>query len=275
MRDFFSSIFFKIILGIFIISLGAAAYTFSYSGTTSPITNITGTILLPLQSAFANTATFFSNVYTKSFEFDEVMAENESLKEQISILNAKTREYEFALEENEHLKEILNISQVNQEFQMELCEIVGRDFSNTSSILTLDKGQNAGIEVGNAVITADGLVGYVTRVGINYSQVTTLIDPNFTIGALISRSRQVGICEGTLELLANDNLKFGYLDKNADVQIFDVIETSGITGIYPKGLAIGTIIDVTIEENGISKYTVIKPFVEIDELKQVYIIKEF
>lgn len=275
MREFFSSIFFKIILAIFAISLGATVYTFSYSGASSPATNITGTILLPLQSAFSNTTKFFSNVYTKTFELDAIIEENQQLKEEVSILQAEAREYEYVLNENVHLKEILKISEANQEFVFELCEVVGKDFSNTLSVLTLDKGQNSGIKIGDTVITANGLVGYISRVGVNYSQVTTLIDPTFTIGALISRSREIGICEGNLELLGNGYLKFGFLDKNADVEVFDVIETSGITGIYPKGIAIGTILETTVEANGISKYTIIKPFVDVEELNQVYIIKEF
>ncbi|MFI3225866.1 MAG: rod shape-determining protein MreC [Clostridia bacterium] len=275
MKDFFSSIFFKVVVAIFALSLGAAAYTFSFSGTSSLATTITGTLLSPLQTTFSNITIFMSNVYTKSFEFDEVMEENERLKQQVSELSDQARLYEYALTENEHLKEILEISEVNQTYEFEICEIVGKDFSNTSSVLTLDKGTSAGIELNDCVITADGLVGYITRVGLNFSQVTTVLDPTFTMGTLISRSREIGVCEGNLELLEQSSLKLTYLDKNADVLVGDTVESSGITGIYPKGIAIGTISAITTETNGISKYTIIEPFVDVDEINQVYIIKSF
>lgn len=275
MRDFFSSLFFKLVLSIFVACFGAAVYTFAFSGASTPIANITGTILSPLQASFSNISIFLSNVYTKSFEFDEVLAENKALKEKIDELSHMALQYEYALYENEHLKAILNISQVNQDFSFELCEIVGRDFSNTQSILTLDKGTNSGIAINDCVITSAGLVGYVTRVGINYSQVTTVIDPSFTIGAIISRSREVGVCESNLEFFLNNTLKISYLDRHSDVEIGDVIETSGITGSSPKSLRIGTVSEVAIELNGISKSATIVPFVDIENINQVYIIKDF
>lgn len=275
MKDFFSSIFFKAIISIFALLLGASAYTFSFSGASTPATTVTGAILSPLQTAFSNMTIFFSNAYTKSFEWDEVLAENESLKLKISQLEQEARSYEYALYENEYLKDLLNISNVNKSFELELCEIVGKDFSNTSSILTLDKGFNAGIEINDLVITADGLVGYISRTGANFSQVTTLVDPTFTIGCLISRTREIGISEGNLEFLADCKLKFAHLDKNSDISIGDTIETSGITGLYPKSIAVGTIVDITTEVNGISKYTVIEPFVDIYNINQVFIIKDF
>lgn len=275
MRDFFSSLFFKIVLSAFVICLGAAVYTFAFAGTSTPITNITGAILTPLQASFSNISLFLSNVYTKSFEFDEVLAENEELKAKIDELERLALQYDYALYENDHLKAILNISQVNQEFAFELCEVVGRDFSNTQSILTLDKGTNAGISINDCVITSAGLVGYVTRVGVNYCQVTTVIDPNFTIGGIVSRSREVGVCDSNLELFLNKKLKISYLDKHSDIEIDDVIETSGVTGSSPKGLLVGTVRDIFIETNGISKSATIEPFVDVSDINQVYIIKDF
>ena len=125
------------------------------------------------------------------------------------------------------------------------------------------------------VITDDGMVGYVSNVTPTYCDVTTVIDTNMQAGALITRTREVGIAEGDYALMDEGNLKLAYLDPDSGVVIGDTVETSGRGGVFPKGIMIGTVERIVPEENGISNYAVIKPFVDVEKVTNVFIITDF
>lgn len=274
MRKFLDSKFFKFLIALSIICIGAATYTFSFNSNT-PAVSFSGMLFAPVENVFTNISIYFSNIYTKSFEIEQIIDENTQMHSLISKLESEIRSLENYKQENSELKTMLGIKTLNPTFDFELCEVVGRNISSTSSVLTLDKGENAGIEVNDCVITDDGLVGYITRVGPNYSQLITVLDPSLAIGSIADRSRQIGVCEGSLSLLIEEHLKLSYLDKNADILVGDTIETSGVSGIYPKGILIGEVVEISVEDHGSSQYAKISPSVDVNKITSVYVIKSF
>lgn len=274
MREFISGRFIKVTFCALIISFGAFAYNFM-SSVTLPTTNIIGSSLVFVQDGFSNVSKFFSNAFSKSFEFDQIIEENSILKSQISSLEEKLRDAEFALIENEGLRSILNIKDQNNNYDMCIAEVVGKNLTSNQHILTLDVGIRHDISVNDLVITSSGVVGYISEVGENYSKVRTVLDPKFTIGCIVSRSRVLGILENSLEYTSDGFLKLGYIDKNADVLITDTVETSGVSGLFPKGLLIGTVNSIKVESQGVSKYATLNPAVDFDNLNQVYVIRGF
>ena len=141
--------------------------------------------------------------------------------------------------------------------------------------LSLDKGLSHGVEVGDLVTTVDGMVGYVSEVYSNNCEVTTVVDVEMQCGALITRTRETAIAEGNYDLMAEGNLRLSYLTEDSSVVIGDTVETSGRGGLFPKGVMIGTVESVLPEENGISYYAVIKPFVNVDTVSSVSIVTDF
>lgn len=275
MGNFFKSRFYKVVISLCIICAGAAFYSYNYTSATIPTTGLLGTLVSPIQNVFADISGFFTGLYDRTIDYNVAVDENADLKNTIAELEEIIRNSEYALIQNTELKHMLNIVEKTPEYSLDIAEIIGRSSSNTSNIITIDKGINSGISVNNTVITNEGFVGYVSRVGLNYAQITTIVDPSIEIGAIVTRTRNLGVIEGDLELLDNGCVRLSYIDKNVSLEIGDVIETSGVSGLYPKGVVIGYIEHITVSENGISKSAIIRPSVKVDDINQVYIIKSF
>jgi rod shape-determining protein MreC len=275
LRNVFSSKAFAVVGIVLICCVGSAIYTATHDNAQTPFTRAIGVIVSPAQKAVTAVANRIAGAHDYLFEYKTLKKENEELKQQVSDMEQKVRDADLALEENNRLRDLLDIKERNRSFTFEIAEVTGRNVGNWSTTLTIDKGSSADVAVNDCVITADGMVGYVTAVGPTYAEVTTVLDPDMQAAALVTRSRAVAVAEGDFGLMRQETLKLSYLTKDADVVIGDTIETSGSGGVFPKGLMIGTVEQIITEENGITNYAVIKPFVDIANVKSVFIIKSF
>ncbi len=275
MRKFFSSKAFTVVFIVLICCVGSAIYTATHENAQTPLTRAIGVLVSPGQKAVTSVANRITNMHDYLFEYKTLKAENEELKQQVSDMEQKVRDADLALAENNRLRDLLDIKERNRSFTFEVAEVTGRSMGNWSTTMTIDKGSAADIKVNDCVITADGMVGYITSVGSTYAEVTTVLDPDMQAAALVTRSRTVAVAEGDFGLMREGTLKLSYLTKDADVAIGDTIETSGSGGVFPKGLMVGTVEQIITEENGITNYAVIKPFVDIENVKNVFIIKSF
>ncbi len=274
MRKFFSSKQLIIILLIVAICLGMAVYT-GASGKASPLSKLLSMVIAPMQSGVSSIYNKMNEGFDYAFHYDEMTAENEQLKQQVRDMEQKVRDADVAIEENNRLRLLLGIKERNRSFTFEVAEVIARTPTDWATTLTIDKGSNAGIEQGDCVITEDGMVGYVNTVAPTCSEVTTVIDTEMQAGALITRTRVIAIAEGEYTLMADDLLKLAYLDTDADIVIGDTVETSGRGGVFPKGIMIGTVEKIVPETHGISNYAVIKPFVDVEKVHSVFVIKDF
>jgi rod shape-determining protein MreC len=111
-------------------------------------------------------------------------------------------------------------------------------------------------------------VGRVTETTPSFSKITLINDPDFSVSALIQRSRQEGLVSGTL----GTYLIMKYLPKDADVKVDDLILTSGLSSSFPKGLSIGKVIEIGEEFSGLSHYALIKPVVNLSAIEEVFVI---
>lgn len=274
MRKFFSTKFLVVIVIIAAICFGLAVYS-GATGGKSPVSGAVGTILYPFQKGASLVSEKFDGLHSYFFEHDQIQEENATLKKQLREIEQKVRDADLALEENDRLRALLGIKERNRSFEFELAEVIARSAGNWATTLTIDKGSTAGLEEGDCVITEDGMVGYVASVAPTSAEVTTVVDTDMQAGALITRTREIAIAEGNYELMSNGFLKLSYLKKDADVVIGDTVETSGRGGIFPKGIMIGTVERIISEEHGISNYAVLRPFIDIENVKSVFVIKSF
>lgn len=251
-----------------------AVYT-GVTGRVSPLSSAVGFITTPLQKAVSSVSGQVNDWYDYAFRYEALEEENETLRQRVRELEQNERDADLALEENDRLRALLGIKERNRDFEFEICEVVARGPGDWASTLTLDKGSSSGIEEDDCVITEDGMVGYVTAVAPTYCEVTTVVDTDMQAGALITRTREITIAEGDYALMEDGLLKLSYLKKDADIVIGDTVETSGSGGVFPKGLMIGAIERIIPEEHGISNYAVVKPFVDVSTVKNVFVIKSF
>jgi rod shape-determining protein MreC len=148
-------------------------------------------------------------------------------------------------------------------------EVIGRDPTNWSNSLVIDKGAIHGIRQGKAVISTRGLVGRVLEVGRYSSRILLITDANSKVGAVIQRNRQGGIIVGR----PDGRCKMIYIALDSDAAKGDKVITAGFGSVFPKGILIGEIVDVGKEPGRLYKYAIVRPAQDMTKLEEVLCIK--
>ena len=260
-----------VIAAAFLVLLGAA----TRSGV-GFVQNVTGIVAAPMQKVLSSTVNWFNSIYGYLYDYDALMAENESLRMQLAEAQQSAREGIEASEENVRLREALELRQAHRDYVLESAKVVLWSSSNWSSSFTISKGRSSGIELGDPVITEYGaLVGQVTELGENWATVSTRIDVDMSVGAYVGSSGSSGMVVGEYALMMDKTAKLTFLADGAQIFVGDEVLTSGSGGAFPAGLVIGTITNVQTEAGGQIEYGIVVPQCELDSLVQVFIIKDF
>ena len=236
----------------------------------SYIENAVSSIVMPIQ----NGLTYLKNKIAGNDDFftsvSDLKQENEELKQKNSELEQSLRELEIIKSENATLKEYVNLTDKYKEYSTIPAYIINKNISNYNNLFVINVGTEDGIEVNMTVIADKGLVGHVVSVSENTAKVQTIIDTSSNVSATISTSRDSIICSG---ILNQKKLKATYIPTDANLIMGDSIETSGMGGIYPKGIHIGTIEQIVNTGNITDRYAVIEPAVDFDTVETVLVIK--
>ena len=236
--------------------------------------NVAEVVLTPIQKMFTRIGGGVTEFFGYFSDIDKLREENSRLKDEKAELENSVRENELAKSENEELRRLLALREANPQLETEAAEIIARSPSNWYSTITVDKGTADGIALNQPVISkGKSLVGRISNVGTTWAEITTVTDPEHGAGAEILRSGDLGIIEGDSTLEAQGCCKLSFVSKNSDIVVGDTVITSGMGGIYPKGLLIGKVTEIRPDIQGISQYALIKPETDIDDLKQVLIVK--
>ncbi|MEM1485071.1 rod shape-determining protein MreC [Oscillospiraceae bacterium PP1C4] len=274
MRDFYKSIHFKILFSVLILLLFFMLRA-AWTGGLSPILSQTvGVIVTPLQKASSSISYAVSGYFQRYRRADEIALENEALHTEVNALREQMVDFEQYKQENANLKEFLDIKEQNPDFKLEPAAVVARDPNDRFYSFTIDKGSINGVSLRDPVISADGLVGVVKEVGLNYSKVLTILDVGVDVGAYDARTRDIGIITGAIDLAGDGFCKLTYLPRESGATAGDLVVTTG-GGIFPKGLVIGSISQVKTEAGGISLYALVKPAANIPSLTDVMVIKAY
>jgi rod shape-determining protein MreC len=229
--------------------------------------NLSISLWLPVQKSVTWLITFPENTLNAVRELrnlrqevDRLQLENQSLRLELS--NHKSVESELS-----RLKDVL---QIKSKFpkQAKIARIIAHDPSTWNNSFVVDAGSEAGIAVDSPVISEQGIVGRVLEVTPNNSRVLIVSDTDSSVSGIDERSRVTGIVLGT----GRSQLKFGYVSASEDVQKDDIIVSSGMGGIFPKGYALGTVVKKTESENGLTLEIEVQPAVDVAALDYVFIL---
>ena len=199
--------------------------------------------------------------------FHQNLVENQQFKKEIGLIRRQIYEAEELYFENVRLRELLNFKEKSV-YPLTAAGVIGHDPSNLSSIIIIDKGKQQGIDQGCAVITNHGLVGRVVQAGRQTSKVLLINDINSGVAALVQRSRQKGLVSGTL----TRRVVLHYLLPDADVQVSDLVISSGLSGLYPKGILIGKVTKIQEEVSRGEIFAVIQPSANLTKLEEVLVV---
>ncbi len=275
MHDFFKSWRFKVLLAVCIVLTAfmlRAAYT---GGLGTIVSNSLGFITTPLQKISASISDAATGFFETYLQAGEIKEENVKLKEEIRKLKSQLVDYEELKQKNEQYQQFLNIKKRSPDFEFQPASVIGRDPNARFYSFTIDVGTLDGVSLYDPVITSDGLVGIVYETAANFSKVRTLADVAIDVGAYNPRTMDTGVISGDISLSENGECRMAYISRESQIKDGDIIVTSGISGIFPKDINIGTVKSVHSEEHGMSLYCVIEPTVDIKNVKDVFVIKSF
>jgi rod shape-determining protein MreC len=228
-------------------------------------------VLIELISPVQKAATFaikaVSGVFQQYVFLVHLQKENEIFKKRIATLeeeNHQMKELELA---NERLRKLLQFRE-KMPTSMIAAEVIGQDPTSWFKSLTVNKGERDGVQKGMAVILPEGVVGQILKTAPHYSTVLLITDYNSAIDAIIQRTRAKSIVEGKEE----NRCELKYLLRTDEVLIGDVVVTSGLGGIFPKGLMVGEIRKVEKKSHGVFQYAELVPSVDLTKLEEVFII---
>ena len=196
--------------------------------------------------------------------FHSLRQENSALRGRIDILNRKIETYKVIQDENDRLKNFLSFRKAIPYTALP-AQVIGRDPSNWSNSLIIDKGLSSGISRNKAVISTKGLVGRIIELGLRSAKILLITDPNSKVGVIIQRNRQGGMLIGR----PDGKCRMIYIALDSDVAIGDRVLTAGMGSIFPKDIIVGEVLSVEKEPGRLYKYAVIKTAEDLSRLEEV------
>ena len=276
MNDFFrnNGLWLLLVAAVLSALLAAASLTGASSSIAENAVNVLAT---PFRAATSKFAFWFNDRQIYRRDVTQLEEENAALRKQIADMEAAIRQAENDSEENRRLREWLGLRQQRRDLSdLETALITEYTVSNWTSAVTLDKGTDHGVKMGNCVIDPTGaLVGVIERAGTNWSTMRTLIDTDTSIGAQVFRTKELGVLQGEFSLMEKGQVRLDFLPADSRLLAGDLVVTSGVGGYYPSGLVIGTIDEVRLNDSGSAPYAILTPQSDVSGLTQVAIIKSF
>jgi rod shape-determining protein MreC len=223
--------------------------------------------LSPLLQPVYRLSGFFEDIWDNYIRLVDTHSENIRLREDIRALNLRVLEANEALLANQRLEQLLNMKQGIKEPTI-AATVIGEDVTSWFRSLIINRGSSSGIREGMAVISAEGVVGQTVKVSPTTSRVLLLTDHASGISATIQRSRARGVVKGKSE-----NCTLEFTTRGEDVKVGDTVITSGIGGVFLKGIPIGEVTMVKRGEYGIFQTVSIRPAVNLPHLEEVLVVQ--
>ena len=264
------------------LALAVALFTgvFAVMGWGSLLRDVGSTVIYPFQwliakadEAVTGFTSYFADIHTLREELDSLRAENEALKEQLV-------DAEIMADENAWLYRYLSMKEEHGDYALCAATVMASassagDGGAYVTEITLNRGTASGVEVGMPVVTPLGLVGLVVEVHLNHCRVSTILDTSVSVGAVVTRSSENGLCEGDYTLVHDGQAVLRYMAEAADVQVEDIVVTSGRGSVYPYGIPIGWVVSVSSNPYSRTTEAVIRPFADFSDLTRVAVMTSY
>jgi len=222
-------------------------------------------VLAPPAVALSRVSGFFADAWAFITEIGTLRTENQRLSAEVARLQEENARLRPDAQENGRLRVLLGFKQ-QLPYRSLAARIVGRDPSQWFSTVLVDRGASEGVARDDPVITSDGVVGHVVETAGSWARVLLVADSRSAVSAVLDRSREVGVVVGQGHSL----LRLTYLSREADVKPGDLVVTSGLGPIYPRGLSVGTVVSAV--RGPMFQDAVIRPSADLGHLEDVLIV---
>ena len=276
MKDFFDTWKFKILVIVAVFLVGIMAYAGANGRLTAAPQELLSVVLTPLQKVTSALSGGAASVWEKYTSIDDVMDRNEQLEAENAELRQQMVDYDRIKAENDAYKALARIQDTNSEASYVSAFVIGRDPLDEFGGFTLDQGSTDGVAVNDAIISDRGyLLGVVVEVDATSCKVMTLLHPSFNAAGVISRTRENGIITGSADYAADGQCVLTNLDRATEARKGDQVITTGLGGVFPANLLVGTVQEVVPEQSGKSSSAVILPGADPRTVKHVFIVTEY
>ena len=276
MKDIFDTWKFKILVLVAVFLVGIMAYAGANGRLTAAPQELLSVVLTPLQKVTSALSGGAASVWEKYTSIDDVMDRNEQLEAENAELRQQMVDYDRIKAENDAYKALARIQDTNSEATYVSAFVIGRDPLDEFGGFTLDQGSTDGVAVNDAIISDRGyLLGVVVEVDATSCKVMTILHPSFNAAGVISRTRENGIITGSADYAADGQCVLTNLDRATEARKGDQVITTGLGGVFPANLLVGTVQEVVPEQSGKSSSAVILPGADPRTVKHVFIITEY
>lgn len=276
MKDFFDTWKFKILVIVAVFLVGIMAYAGANGRLTAAPQELLSVVLTPLQKVTSALSGGAASVWEKYTSIDDVMDRNEQLEAENAELRQQMVDYDRIKAENDAYKALARIQDTNSEATYVSAFVIGRDPLDEFGGFTLDQGSTDGVAVNDAIISDRGyLLGVVVEVDATSCKVMTILHPSFNAAGVISRTRENGIITGSADYTADGQCVLTNLDRATEARKGDQVITTGLGGVFPANLLVGTVQEVVPEQSGKSSSAVILPGADPRTVKHVFIVTEY
>lgn len=262
-----------LILLIAALLLGVLALATSGDRTAIWVENAVGTVTTPVQSFSARASSAIMGFFQRIFKTTDADQENEQLRVRIAQYEQIEQRLDEAEQENKRLRALLGYAE-EQEFPSYVtARVIAKDPGVWFSIFTINAGRKHGVEENMPVIGAAGLVGRVTEVGATWSKVISIVDTTSSVSVMVERTRDNGMARGLLSGDGSELLELYYLPAGSDLVPGDIIVTNGLGGIFPKGVMIGTVIEVSRQSaDAQAGNAILQPAIDFQHIEEVLVL---
>jgi len=250
-----------IVVNIIILSVNSSQYS-SYGSGRSAIF-----FIAPFQKIVTQSVQFLKNIWGHYFFLVSVAKENDNLKKTINHAIDKNNKYREIEISNFRLRNLLNFRKTMTN-QVLVAEVIGQDPSPWFKTITIDKGKSDGVEKGLPVVVPEGIVGQIIDISCNYSKVLLIIDQNSAVDALVQRTRARGLIKGQ----SDGRCLSKYVLRKHDIKVGDTVVSSGLDGVFPKGLRVGSVTEIVRRNSGIFQEVTVMPYVDFEKLEEVLVV---
>lgn len=268
MKDLISSKSFKKLICVLLVIVVMITIT-AVSGK-SVVSSMLSSMTLGLQEVSAAVS---KEANKKSY--DELLAENEALSQEVAELRTQLVDYYDVKQENARLWRYYDLKRDYPQYELLPATVVRRDPNDDFYAFTINQGARDGVSAGDPVVTEKGLVGWVSAVDASTSRVKTILSPDAKVGAIDSVSRDSGIVTGSVSLADKNLTTMTKISALNTMKQGDIIITTGISGLYPASVIVGEVTEIRFDEYDTSKYAVIKPYEDITSVIDVVVITDF
>lgn len=234
-----------------------------------------GSLLTPIQNAFSSATSGLRNFFTTWRNYDALEEENARLERENQQLSLELDSAAEALSENERLRDLLGAQDLYESLDPIYARVIARDAGQWFTTFSINRGTSHGVSAGMAVVNGDGLIGRVYEAGLNYAKVLTIVDPRSSLGCLVQRTRDNGILRGGVSGSEDEAECYIYYLPNVNsIMPGDVIVTSGTDELYPQGIAVGTVTEVSLSAGSEGNYAIVSPSVDFLHIEEVLVLRD-